>query len=478
MTTNAKSSQAGNDQRCKAVPASWIQTVSKERLEIIAQINAWQHARQKKRPLSIRFCLRPRKAGEPFRPLVFVRVRIYVNGVEGVAISTGIKVAPAYWDQKGQCVIGQSGEAIAANKVLAEMKAKIELVHATQLSRKDNGVGWDVTAATVKNEFVTGRPPQTASISGAGGDESHPIYPGILLVEAYRAYIAHLGEEQRAGRTMHKTTFGRWKYGITQLEHFLAGRNPRCEELTIAWARQYHAWLLRQPNPQNKARRLGVTTATRAVRRIGVVLDFMIDMAGLSVNPLFTLKLPKSPDKEVYFLEPEHLERLFDLHLIGTDGAAVWWMKLFCLTGLDYPDAVLYAQNQQKYERLTPNGRKIVISRSKTPHGECHIPILPELEALFEEYPKGPHRYASQRLNIAIRDTIAPAIGFDRHLTIKIGRKTAGALFLRKGYRMEAVSKILGHATVAITERHYVKVSGSLVDVEMKRLSVISLSGQ
>ena len=61
-------------------------------------------------------------------------------------------------------------------------------------------------------------------------------------------------------------------------------------------------------------------------------------------------------------------------------------------------------------------------------------------------------------------------------VSIKIGRKTAGALFLAKGYRMEAVSKILGHATVAITERHYVKVTGSLVDVEMKRLSTHQFS--
>ncbi|WP_369008981.1 tyrosine-type recombinase/integrase [Larkinella terrae] len=42
-------------------------------------------------------------------------------------------------------------------------------------------------------------------------------------------------------------------------------------------------------------------------------------------------------------------------------------------------------------------------------------------------------------------------------VTVKILRKTAGPLFLNKGYTLEVVQQVLGHCSISTTERHYGK---------------------
>lgn len=393
-----------------------------------------------------------------------LQVRITIRGAEGSLFSAGVKLHPSEWDQQQQRAVGEGERIEKANAHLAALRNRIVEVHCLQHQRYLDGLGTAPTPESIRDEVKPGKKPTLPAVGNA--TPATGLSQQNLLIHTYQDYIYYVGG---AGEVS-PSTLEKWLFGFKYLIQFLNDRPLSCQEVSLSWAKQYHYWLLRQPNPNRPTQRLSIETATRYVRRVVAILDHAVNTGVLESNPLFALKLPHGKTKEVYFLEEEHIARLFALQLTGFEAESVWWLKLICLTGLDYPDAVRYAQNRQHYERAVGSGRKLVIRRAKPPHGECHIPFLPELDALFAQYPTGPAPLSSNKVNECLR-VIAGCIGFNRPLTCKIGRKSAGALFLLRGYRMEAVSRILGHASVSMTERHYVKITGSLVDKEMERLA-------
>jgi integrase len=200
-------------------------------------------------------------------------------------------------------------------------------------------------------------------------------------------------------------------------------------------------------------------------------LDFALEEGQISNNPLDKFRPKRGKGKDIYFLDPEHVNRLMGLRLSGEISVTLWWAKLMCLTGLDYVDAVLYAKNRKEYERPSLAGKtKIVIKRSKPPRNYCEILLLAEVEELFSEYPTGPDAYTLADVNRNLK-VIQDAIGFPLPFTSKICRKTAGAHFLRMGFQIATVSKMLGHSSIRTTEQHYVRVAASHVDNDIERVS-------
>ncbi len=282
----------------------------------------------------------------------------------------------------------------------------------------------------------------------------------LTLAGCYKNYLDYL----KTHGNLSESTLEKWGYGFNYLVEFLKRTNELHRAISsanIPWARRYHTWLVQE----NK---MSPDSATRYVNRLNSTMIYLVETGEIDGNPLHELKLPRGRTKDVYFLENEHLEKFWNLELKGKARVCQWWMGVIFLTGLDYVDAVQYVEDREKYERATSYGKKIVIRRSKPPKAECHIPVLPELEALLKMRPAGspPPDWEINREMKAVE----VLIGFEQRLTCKIGRKTAGYLFLQKGFRLEAVSKILGHSSIAITERYYVKATGSIVDREMEKV--------
>ena len=159
------------------------------------------------------------------------------------------------------------------------------------------------------------------------------------------------------------------------------------------------------------------------------------------------------------------------LELTGPMNVTLWWAKLMCFTGMDYCDAIRYARHRQAFEQPTPSGKtKIVIERSKPPRNYCEIYLLPEVEALFTQHPTGPVDPVLADINRNLK-VIQDAIEFPLTLTSKICRKTAGVHFLRLGFQLATVSKMLGHSSIRTTEQHYVRVISSQVDQDIERVA-------
>jgi integrase len=136
-----------------------------------------------------------------------------------------------------------------------------------------------------------------------------------------------------------------------------------------------------------------------------------------------------------------------------------------------------YAHDRKGYEQLGRAGWKIVGKRKKPPHNVFYVPLLPEVLQLFEQYPEGPYEYCLNTIN-QHTPKFEQLLGVGWRITAKTARKTFGNMMLNRGYRIADVSKMLGHSTIAMTERHYVRVGETHIDCAMLRVEGVPSAAQ
>lgn len=425
---------------------------------------------KKRIAITVRFFLRqPKKDAhgnkKPLSNPHPIQCRVTVDGTIDAGFSTGVRVDPAIWDQKGQRANGRSDHAQRVTRQLIQIRTKLEQIHDWQFERYDKKQGPKPTPKTIRHEFDTGKRPV---------QEGEEPGEGMTLIGAYESVMLKLRNEQGTPLALSPDTLKIYDICFKKLKEFL-GNNTGflAEDVTTGWAKRFYTWLLKQPVRNNTTKTLSLTVAYRTVKRVSYVLDYISEFQALPKgNPLMNLKLQTSPTKEVYFMEPHHIDELFKLSITGSRAVVLWWAKLMVITGLDYPDAIEFAKNRDKYTDYTPYGQKISIPRAKTGVMSV-IPVtgdmVARLDVLFTEYPKPPRIYVYIHVNELLAD-IAEMVGFTGNLTTKILRKTAGAWMLWRGFRLEAVSKALGHSDTITSQRYYVKITGTLIDLEMKRM--------
>ena len=406
--------------------------------------------------LRVYFRIRSGQVDRPGKKQLYIRLS--VDGEKAGDYGSGIYVRPNMWKQSDQQCTGRSQEAADINERLGEVELAHRQVLREMKTRYAKGEGPRPSAERIKGEYLK---PGTYD-------------PDLLVFYArYYGYQDSLAgtEDGKAKKTMDRLQTSQ-KYLAEFIPYFclkddLRGRLT-LRSLTAAFGKQYHAWL--QVNPDTGNRRMQKDSANKYLSELRKCLEYAIDSDLLSKNPLDRFRPKRGKGKDVFFLEPTHLERLMGLGLSGSLSVTIWWAKLMCLTGLDYCDAVLYAQNRTVYHQQSQSGKnKIVIKRSKPPCNYCEIYLLPEVETLFVEYPNGPLSPSLGDLNRNLL-VIQEVIDFPFRLSSKICRKTAGAHFLRLGFQMSTVSKMLGHSSVRTTEQYYVRVTASHVDRDIDRV--------
>ncbi|MBD2752009.1 tyrosine-type recombinase/integrase [Spirosoma validum] len=435
---------------------------------------------RRRMPISIRFALRPPKKGRSYSNQHPLQVWITINRQRvcfgAVWCNQKLLVNPADWRVHKQA---SARRVDPVNAQITSMKAYIEGVFHRQ--RETGGVP---SVESVQNECLTGLLPEWSSEHGwvylhdktkrrNPNQYANCLSANSPLDEAYIAYIAHL-QQQGADKILSRVSLGRWKRGLRLLNEFAAQTNqqlPTAGSVSVGWAKRYHIWLQTQDGGRNRSQPVGAAQASRFVLKVSAVLRWMIEEDWIHDNPIARVRWPKATDKEVQFLEPGHVHQLLQMDHSGIKGMALWWFCLMCCTGLDFPDALAYARNRKAYEVIGPEGLKLVGRRKKPPHNEYHLPLLDEVEQLFAIYPTGPHALSAQYVN-RYTDHIETVLGISWRITVKTARKTFGCLMLAAGHRIADVSLMLGHASIAITERHYVKVRAASIDRSMKRVKV------
>lgn len=329
---------------------------------------------RRKREMNLRFLLRHAQAKDLCpRPL---QIRLFVNGERASDYSTDVYILPSQWDQHAQRVKGRTQLVDQANERLGEIRAKHSEILRELKRRYDKGEGHRPTARLVKAEFT------------------NPGSTSPTLIKWYRTYLNFLdslhgssdGKAEKTMQSLYKT-----------LDHLIQFENPSLVksarrlgkyndpllcDITTGWGKRFHAWL--QINPDTGKRRAIKDTANRHLAHVRDAINYAIDEGFLATNLLDRFRPKRGKGKEVYFLEPEHLERLLELNLSDQAGIVLWWARLMCLTGLDYVDAVRYARNRQEFHKRNDVGLKIVIERSKPPMNTCEIPLIGQVYDLVD----------------------------------------------------------------------------------------------
>jgi integrase/recombinase XerD len=127
---------------------------------------------------------------------------------------------------------------------------------------------------------------------------------------------------------------------------------------------------------------------------------------------------------------------------------------------------------------------RIGVRRSKSDAGYRSVPIAPELRPHIDAWldfvrregwyePRGPFLVTrngtpmkAQYVEHALK-RIGARAGLSRKLTPHTLRRTFGSYLLNKGVRLKVVSRLLGHANTAITERAYARLEDATIRAEM-----------
>ena len=431
-------------------------------------------------PISIRFALRSPKKGANYGNPHPLEVWITVNGkrahfgaVWPIGHGSRLDVNPSDWKIKGQ---RSSRRDDPVNRKISALSARINSIFDSQCLVAPptiTSVVYELTesiAPPFRGTWLTtpdaNPTPGTAQIT----EESS-------LLDAYRSWIIDLRVD--AGPRPSKAqriSIGRWERGLFLLEEWQrqkAKSVPLCCRVTISWLNDYHTWLQKQQS-KKQARPCSAAMASRYIGKISRILDWMVGDDLLTYNSAKKRTWPRYNDKEILFLEPEHVKQLMGLDWTGTKGAALWWFLLMCCTGLDLPDAIAYAQNRDSLERMGVAGAKLVGKRMKPPCESFDVPVLDEVHELFARFPSGVRAVTGDCVN-SYTSHIEDELRITWRITCKNARKTFGCMMLISGYYIGEVSRMLGHKRISTTERHYTRIIGTAVDRGRERVGKTSI---
>lgn len=373
---------------------------------------------------------------------------LVLNGRTTDPYGSGVYLLGRLWQQQHQLASGQSAEIQIINQTLSDIRAEHRV-----LMRNMMRAGLEPTAHSLRRQWLSGE----------------VLMPTLL--QTYDDYLRYLDQLPLPERKAESSTF-KWYKAYRYLQEYLQHTNQpnlMLTEVTQAWGRKYVLWLRKIP--------LSVDTAARYFGYVRATLQYAVEQELIPVNPLWGMEIKREAAKPVLCLSQEQIGTLSTCPLPDRLHLYRQWALLCCYTGLDYYDVVSVVKQQKDCTVSTPYGDKIVWRRQKVAglmqmephHGVCHIPILPEAKELLAQAVDWPIP-SIQRMNANLR-LIEKLIALPFRLTTKTCRKTAGTLFLLRGYRIEVVQKILGHKNFATLQRNYIRLMGELVDENMRSVN-------
>jgi len=197
------------------------------------------------------------------------------------------------------------------------------------------------------------------------------------------------------------------------------------------------------------------TVLNRYIKENGLAIKLPIE--GLVALP------KKKEEREPEYLVWDEVKKLLEIEL--ADPKEAYFRDLFCLmclTGMGVGDLLLF---DPKYS-VSADGKWFNYRRKKTNVSCVSIPLLPAAKAIIDRN-IWPVRVSIRTMQNKC-DIISELIG--RKLKTHSGRKSFGCVMLELGFSMESVSKMMGHSSVLVTQKHYVRITRAKIEREMSNL--------
>lgn len=179
----------------------------------------------------------------------------------------------------------------------------------------------------------------------------------------------------------------------------------------------------------------------------------------IKADPYVGMKLDKGRSEDGRWLTADEVGIIERRKVVGQTIEHVKDLFLLqCYTGLAFGDLYsLSLQNVENYEKY----KLLKIKRKKT-NVTSVIFILPEVEAILNKYNDTLPTISNQKYNVNLKILMAQC-DIQKNIASHWGRRTCGMLLLNKGFKIEIVSKVLGHTSIRTTEQCYAKILDSSV---------------
>lgn len=368
-----------------------------------------------------------------------IQCRVTVDKVE-YNFATPVRVFKADWNAERQEVRGRSDAAKVANQQLKQI--------GDGLREAFNILEREGTYITPERVVLCYQKPQARS-------QSLLSIFGQYIQE--RQQLVEVGQLSRASLEADRVRLNlleKWltEQGLVQL---------RPQELRAARVEQFVQWLRAQGRKKNYAMKVAQTFKS--------VLKWCVRKELVDTNPMegFDFRFDQ-PDAPV-FLTPLELVRLWCYKFENETLRKIADLFLFqCFTGLAWAD--LYNFRASDHVAPRPDGSLMLMLQRQKSGTTAMVPLLKPAIDLLAKYGGQQLPVPSNQFYNRTLKQVAYILRLDKRLTTHVGRKTAGMILLQDGVSMTIVSRVLGHRSVSITEKHYAHVMSDTISNEMSKV--------
>jgi integrase/recombinase XerD len=299
----------------------------------------------------------------------------------------------------------------------------------------------------------------------------------LTLNHLVEAFFGNLRRRNKASLTLE-----RWRPELRRFAVWV-GERPMWE-ITAAdldggflpnWEAEFRLRNGRDPSPNS------LRAVIQAVKSFYAYLerfDRLVDGEGRPYrNPALALEAPViRPPAELDWLHSDEDEALLGCSLSKREAILVYFFRL---TGLRLSEALSLTNRD-----VDLSSNEVRVRSSKSDAGYRSVPILPELRPQIVEWQSfvkaqgwydqdGPFLVTRCKTQMhpqyveAALQRVGERAGLARRLTPHTLRRTFGSHLLNRGVRLEVVSRLLGHASTAITERAYARLEDKTIRAEL-----------
>ena len=221
-------------------------------------------------------------------------------------------------------------------------------------------------------------------------------------------------------------------------------------------------------------KKLAPITVNKVLQRVKQIIQYGIKCNYIKVDPFVEYK-PLKTEKELVFLTEEELNMLENYQFAQEKLGKVRDLYLFSVyTGLAYHEAFTL----QRKHIIKGFDKELWINMKRGKTGKAfEVPLLPKAIEIIKKYGELGNddsyilpRMSNQKMNSYLKE-IADIIGIKKRLTHHTARKTfATTILLYNDIPIEIVSSLLGHSSIAITQKLYAKVVNKKVSMCMEEL--------
>lgn len=371
--------------------------------------------------------------------------------VDGQRIENNIRksILPSLWDQSKERVKGTSASAVDLNRFIEEARIRIHQI-VTELQQE----GAEINPLIVQQRFygvgqVRKQERTILQVIQEHNDEAKKLIGKDFVEITWRRYETmkrYLGELIKQ------------KYGVDDLP---------LSDFTGEVIRAYEVYLKTEKD-------LCQNTLVRYMKALKKIANRCLANDWIHKDPFAGIKFREDPtDPE--FLTLEEVDRIYNCNPGSKRLDVIRDMFLMsAFTGLAFTDV---SQLTEDHIVIDNDGNKWIRKPRQKTKQMSNIPLLDIPLAIIEKY-QGDKKAArkgvllpipsNQVMNRYLKE-IATICKINKHLTMHTARHTYATICLSQGVSLKNVSKMLGHASVKMTER-YARVLDSSILRDMNAI--------